>query len=336
MKILLLAGGTSGERPVSLQSGEAVWQGLTRLGHTVRAIDTADGSSLLNDAGHFLQPVGTLGEAAVRSGERNLGAVLSYERVSWAECVCIMLHGGAGEDGTVQHLVELTGVPYTGSGPLASSLCMNKGMTKRLVEAAEIATPGWLMLRRPAGGFVRADAELIAGQFELPIIIKPNDGGSTIGLTKVTRADEILPALHAATAERPTTLVEEFIAGKELTVSVIDGQALPIVEIRPHSGLYDYEAKYTKGKTNYLCPAPIDAGLAREIQSAAETAYQTVGCQGLARIDFMLTVDHQFAFLEINTLPGMTALSLAPMAAQAAGLSFDQLLERLLQLAFQR
>lgn len=336
MNVVLLAGGNSGERAVSLNSGEAVWQSLVRLGHAVTVIDTANGMPLVDAQGVYLKPAIPPDENGQVGSDRLLADILSYQKMKSFDVACIMLHGGAGENGSVQTLLELAGVPYTGSDSLSSAICMSKGLSKRLVESADVATPGWLAFPRPSAGFTQTEADLVLRQFELPVIVKPNDGGSTIGLTKVESQSQLLAALRAACTERPTALIEEFIAGRELTVSVLDGAPLPIVEITPKNPLYDYEAKYTKGMSNYTLPAQLDAALTLEIQQAAVTASQVLGCRGLVRADFILDTNNEYFFLEVNTLPGMTALSLAPMAAKAAGLSFDQLVDKLLQMALSR
>ncbi len=176
----------------------------------------------------------------------------------------------------------------------------------------------------------------IAASFKTPFIVKPNDSGSTVGLTLVNDVDPLTPALIAALGESKNILVEEYIAGRELTVAILDGEPLPVVEIVPKSGLYDYEAKYTKGMSEYTCPAKIDPSIAEKMQHDAALLYETIGASGLARVDFILDAHGQPYCLELNTLPGMTSLSLAPMAAKSAGIDFETLVQRIIESAQQR
>jgi D-alanine-D-alanine ligase len=213
---------------------------------------------------------------------------------------------------------------------------MNKALTKRLMSTVNVRTPEWKLFHIDAASVPSEIIESIRHKFRLPFIVKPNDGGSTVGLTKVERDDQIETALNLAARESRHVLVEEYIHGRELTVSVLDGTAFPVVEIRPKSGLYDYEAKYTKGKTEYLVPAPISEDIAAGLHHAALQVYEVVGASGLARIDFVLADDGRSYCLELNSLPGMTDLSLAPMAAKAAGIDFDQLLDRIIQSGLNR
>ena len=197
------------------------------------------------------------------------------------------------------------------------------------MRAVKVPTADFVLARIAGETDIEALADELDERFSYPIIVKPNDGGSTVGLTKVLAREQMPAAIAKAVQETPAVLIEQYIAGRELTVAVLDGDALPVVEIRPRSGLYDYEAKYTKGKTEYIAPAPIEAALAEAVQQAALRVYDVVGAAGLARVDFMLQENGQFFCLELNTLPGMTELSLSPMAARAAGISFDQLVERI-------
>ncbi|MFT4627604.1 MAG: D-alanine-D-alanine ligase, partial [Myxococcota bacterium] len=232
----------------------------------------------------------------------------------------IALHGRFGEDGCVQGLLETLGVPYTGSGVLASSVAMDKAFTKRFLRGV----PGVTLARDE---LVHRGSPLPS---LLPCVVKPCVGGSTIGISRCEHSSELEGAVLAALDLDARVLVEELIEGDEITVAVVDGQPLPVVRIIPQSGFFDFEAKYTKGRTEYEVPASIPADIAARAQSAAVAAYEALGCSGLARADFIVRQDGEPVFLEINTLPGMTSTSLSPMAAGAIGITFPDLVERVL------
>ena len=332
MRIVLLAGGDSSERAVSLDSSAAIWQALERLGHEVVCVDPASGLRLTISDGQLL-PLDE--EKIALEGGQNLVAmpeVVDFAlipEISEAELVFLGLHGGAGENGSIQNLLEMVGVAYTGSGVTASVAAMDKAIAKHLMRSVGVRTAPFVLCRFGQKKDFPAMAKEVLDQMSCPLIVKPNDGGSTVGLSKVTKAEGLVAALELAADETHSVLVEQFIAGRELTVAVLDGEALPVVEIRPKSGLYDYEAKYTKGKTEYIAPAEIEPKVAEAVRAAAEKVYDVIGAAGLARVDFILNEQNEFYCLELNTLPGMTELSLSPMAAKAVGMSFDQLIERI-------
>ena len=292
-KIGVLLGGLSAEREISLKTGTAALNALRELGYDAVAIDA--GTDLPEQL-----------------------------RQSGVEVAFIALHGRFGEDGRVQGLLEMMQIPYTGSGVMASSIAIDKVVTKQLLLFHELPTPGFDFIR-PGDSI----ADLQARCQQLPLIVKPSREGSTIGIT-IARTAEVLRQGIAAAAELDgTVLVEEFIDGDELTVSVLNGKALPIIKIVPKSGFYDYQAKYFSGDTAYLLPAPIDAEVYQQVQRAAEAAYRALGCRGAARVDFMLR-EREYYCIEVNTIPGMTETSLLPKAAAAAGIDFPQLVEMLL------
>jgi len=339
MKVLLLAGGASNEREVSLTSGEAVFEALQRLGHEVRAIDPANGKSLLGSDGRFITAGASDSTQEVVVTKANSPALvkaLSSSRFEDVDVVFVALHGGAGENGAIQCLLELAGKAYTGSSMTASAVAMDKAITKRLFATAKIPTPDWKLYRLVSSEVDDPLVEKIRNRFSFPIIVKPNDSGSTIGLSKVDNKADLLPALRMATRESCNVLIEKYIPGRELTVAVLDDQALPVVEIKAAGGLYDYEAKYTKGKSEYIVPADVEPEISKSIQEAATKAYNIIRASGLVRIDFILADSGEFYCLEVNTLPGMTSLSLAPMAAQAVGIGFDDLISRLIASALDR
>ena len=322
MKVAVLMGGRSSEREISLRTGRGVAQALRNLGHDVAAIDAANGRLLPpGEEERAALP----GEALEPAGET---ALARPETLAGSEVVFIALHGAAGENGTLQALLDLAGKTYTGSGMLASALAMNKAISKRIFEQAGIPTPRWQLLESGQGA-AAVDLESLGG---LPVVVKPNEEGSSVGLTIVEKIDD-LPGAIALAATLGEVLIEEFIPGRELTVAVLGDQPLPIVEIRPKSGLYDYESKYTAGKSEYFCPADLPAATITQVSALGLEAARVLGCRGVSRVDFRLDRNGVPSCLEVNTVPGMTPTSLVPMAAKAYGLSYDQLVQRMLELA---
>ena len=326
MKVAVLMGGRSSEREISLRTGQGVAHALRNLGHDVTSVDAADGSVL------------TAGSEESSAAKRDsvlklpVAAMLTCVQsppVQGADVVFIALHGTYGEDGTIQAALELAGKTYTGSGVLASALAMDKAMTKRVLEREAIPTPHWVLLESGVPGRT-IDTSLLGGY---PLIVKPNAEGSTVGLSVVKHPSELDPALEKAGRHDQQILIEQYIEGRELTVAVIGEEAYPIVEIAPKSGFYDYEAKYTKGKTDYTCPAKLPTELGRHVRELAVECCAVIGCRGMARVDFRLSEEDEPYVLEVNTVPGLTPTSLVPMAALAKGLSYDQLVGRLLDLA---
>ena len=326
MKVALLMGGRSAEREISLRTGRGIAQALRNLGHEVTALDAANGRLLpAGEEERSALPA----EAVEKLPASSTSAVANAAAINDAEVVFIALHGGAGEDGTIQALLELAGKPYTGSGVLASALAMDKAASKRLFLHEGIPTPEWVLLS--AGDELpTVHAESLGGY---PLIVKPNAEGSTVGLTVVTRPEDLPDAIALAAEHGPGVLIERFIPGRELTVAVLGGEALPIVEIKPQGGHYDYEHKYTAGMSEYFCPADLPEPLAARVRDLAMRATRALGCRGVARVDFRLSPANEPYCLEVNTIPGMTPTSLVPMAAQARGLSYDQLVGRMLDLA---
>ncbi|MEW6014947.1 MAG: D-alanine--D-alanine ligase [Candidatus Zixiibacteriota bacterium] len=330
LKILVLAGGLSEEREVSLSSARAITEALLKNGHDVKAIDSAGGRSLLGPDGHFLlhRDDSSLSKIALTENPSlALTSSLSADEYRQIDIVFLALHGGAGEDGTIQALLDLAQKKYTGSGQLASAIAMNKAFAKKLLKQEKIPTPPWLLLKALPGDDFAPHLKAIKSKFSLPIIVKPNNSGSTVGLTLVKKPEEIVVALKKAAEVSSEILIEKYIRGREITCSILNGKPLPLVEIIPSHELYDYQCKYTKGKSQYICPAKLPARLAARIQKLAARAYEIIGCSCLARADFILSRRNQPYFLEVNTLPGMTELSLAPMAARQAGISFEELVD---------
>jgi D-alanine-D-alanine ligase len=324
-------GGTSSERDVSLASGLRVAAALRSRGHTVTAVDTVRGALTEGEertmlAGGVMKTLPPDPLSLARLSSETLPAtVRGLGATSETEMVFIGLHGGQGEDGTLQALLDLTGVPYTGSGHLASALAMDKDLSKRLFRDAGVRTPDWLMA--PA-----TDDEIVS-TVGLPVIVKPSKQGSTVGLTLVKQRAELRDAIVEARKHDDEVMIEQFIAGRELTVGILGDQALPVGEIIPKHEIYDYECKYTPGMAREEFPAKLSAAETRSAQEQALLAFKALKLSGYARIDFRMMADGTFYCLEANTLPGMTELSLIPQAAAAAGITFPELCERIVQLA---
>lgn len=333
MNLVVLAGGTSSERDVSLASSAAICKAMTDAGHTVTMIDTASGEVITPET---LAQVGADPPdrtAMTKAAEKQLtvySQLISSDLVKNADAVILGLHGGIGENGKLQSLLDLAKIRYTGSGVLASALAMNKVMSKRIFESIGVPTPQYLFFKKslpPAKIAVQ-----IESIFSFPVIVKPNEEGSTVGLSLVKERSELERAIDKA-SRYSDILVEEYIEGRELTVAVVGDEALPVIEIIPQSGFYDYEHKYTKGKTQYVCPADIPPEVAENAKRFAKMAFDGIGCRGYARIDFRLSLEEKLFCLEVNTLPGMTATSLVPKAAKAVEMEFDQLIEKIIHLA---
>jgi D-alanine-D-alanine ligase len=328
MKVAVLMGGTSSERNVSIASGKAISRALSKLKHEVIEIDTAGALDLSEVDGDIdAVPADPLPEDG-----RTVGAVWC-EKVKACDVAFLALHGGTGEDGTVQGLLELTGIPYTGSGVLASSLAMDKDIAKRLFVQAGVPTPRWITFDDTE----RDEIEDIIGSVGgFPSVIKPVSEGSTVGLTVVQSRNDIAGALETGHQVSTRLMAEQYIPGREITASILAGESLPLIEIRPRSGLYDYESKYQSGMSEYLVPAPLEADVEDRIRLHALNAYNVLGCEGVARADFRLADDGRDFCLEVNTCPGMTATSLVPMAAGICGLTFEDLVARILEHAFSK
>ena len=297
MRVGVLMGGLSAEREISLRTGNAILTALQEAGYNACGIDAGP-------------------ELPARIVEQKI------------ELAFIALHGRGGEDGSVQGLLEIMQIPYTGSGILASALALDKVTTKEVLVFHDIPTPGFDVYRRGE------DAEAVVQRcLEYPVIVKPAREGSTIGVTIATTSDELRTGLIEACQYDDLILVEEFIKGRETTVSVLDGKALPIIEIVPKSGFYDYASKYTAGQTEYLLPADFPGEFYRTMQLTAEKVCAVVGCCGAARVDFMVR-GNEMLCLEVNTIPGMTATSLLPKAAADAGIDFTELVQRILEGAY--
>ena len=333
MKITVLMGGSSSERNVSLASGIRIVLALRSKGHEVLAFDPSKGP-ISDEEQHRLatSAVGTeppsLDDLAQQTGGAFLPSLEIRPEISGADVVFLALHGGMGEDGTVQALLDMAKVRYTGSGHLSSALAMDKDLSKKLFRVAGVQTADWLMA--PASV---SDVEATLG---FPVVVKPSKQGSTVGLTVVKEPEQLEAAIAEAWRYDDEVMIEKFIAGRELTVGILGERALPVGEIKPVHEIYDYECKYTAGMATEEFPADLTAEAAALVQQQALAAFKALKLGGYARIDFRLSSSDDeagegggFYCLEANTLPGMTELSLIPQGAAAAGMSFADLCEEI-------
>ncbi len=325
MEIVVLLGGASAERDVSLASGFRITDALRARGHVVRVVDPGSDSSVaeLRAAAKVKRAPPTLEELA------NFAAASEMKFVRLAELdadvVFLALHGGQGEDGTIQAILDAAGLPYTGSGHVGTALAWDKELSKILFRAAGVSTADWLM--------APAEAQMVERTLGFPVIVKPSKQGSTVGLSIVRSADDLAQAVAEACRFGDEVMIERYVAGRELTVAVVGDVALPIGEIFPKHEIYDYECKYTVGMAREEFPAKLPDAVARHVQDQAVRAFRALKLSGCARIDFRLDAENVPFCLEANTLPGMTGTSLVPQAAEAAGISFEELCDRIAQLA---
>lgn len=303
----VLAGGISSEREISLKTGKNIHDSLLRSGYNALFIDFKD---------------------------------INLDKLKKINRAFLALHGRYGEDGTVQGMLELMKIPYTGSGVLSSAMVIDKILSKRIMEYEGLPTPGFLEVRseknmqtlKPAFGQV---VSIISEKIGYPVIIKPNREGSTIGLTKASDEKELYDGLKVAVSYDERVLVEKFIKGREVTVGIIGRKPvpLPVIEIIPRNGLFSYECKYTKNMTEYIVPAVMELALEEKITGMSLRSHEALCCNGISRVDLIIDEKNQAHILEVNTMPGMTETSLVPMAAGAAGIGFDQLVEIVLDCA---
>ena len=303
MRVAVLKGGRSLERGVSLRSGARVEDALERLGHEVVSID--------------------------------VGADLVKRLADKPDVAFVAMHGAGGEDGTAQELLEILDIPFTGPGAAACARCMDKSLAKHAMREAGVQTPDWFAFSQAA--FRELGAADALGRIEealgFPLVVKPSRGGSSLGVKFAAGGAEVPQALVAAFSYDDRILLERFVDGRELAVSVLGEDALPIVEAIPAEGdRYDFEARYAIGRTHFVCPAELEPAAAAAVTEAALATYRALGCTGFARIDVMLDPDGPWV-LEANAIPGLTDTSLLPQAAEVAGMSFERLVERIVDLA---
>ncbi len=326
MRVTVLTGGATSERAVAFASASQIVAALRSRKHDVHVVDLAGG--VLDDRGERELLGGEVGstppsvEALAERQRRMLSEGLAaLEPVREAEVLFLAVHGGALEGGTLQAVLDVIGIPYTGSGPLASALAMDKDLSKRLFRAMGVPVPAWFMA--PVG------PEDVTTALGWPVIIKPSKQGSSVGLTLVKKAQDLGDAVKLASQFDDEVMAEQFIPGRELTVGVLGDVPLPVGQIVPKHELFDYVTKYTPGMSEETFPAKIDTALARQLQEYALMAHRALKLSGYSRIDFRVSPEGDIFCLEANSLPGMTRTSLFPQAAQAAGIPFAELCERI-------
>ena len=302
LKIGVISGGISSERDISLLTGKNIYRSLLESGYNALFIDLKDDF---------------------------------YSKLKEINLAFLAIHGRYGEDGTAQGLLELMKIPYTGPGVLASAIAINKIMSKKILIYENIPTPEYIELNSASGEDLKKMVSVIEKKFDYPIVVKPNSEGSTIGVNIVQKKDQLKHAVEEAVKYDNKILVEEYIKGRELTVSIIGREpvALPIIEIKPKSGFYDYKSKYTKNMTRYIVPAELDKKVANRVSEMALKCHRVLECSGISRVDFILDDTGNAYVFELNTMPGMTATSLVPKAAKAAGIDFALLVEIILDSA---
>jgi len=303
-KIGVILGGRSAEREISLSSGRAIYQALAERGHRV-----------------------------VKIGED--GPIEDTLLAAKIDVAFIALHGRYGEDGTFQRFLEDKQIPYTGSRPLASKQALDKAAAKEIFKEKGIPTPEYLLVDLGISAIEHLEKEL-SGKINFPVVLKPVDEGSSIGLSIVRTLTELKPAVERALGYSSRLLIEKYISGREITVGILAGAPLPVVEIIPRQGHYSFQAKYTKGMSDYFVPADLSPAVYREVQLIALKAHQALGCSDFSRVDLRVDPDNRPWVLEVNTIPGFTPSSLLPKAAQAVGIGFGDLCEQILALARRR
>lgn len=329
MKIVILMGGDSSERDVSLVSGDQVAKALMENGHEVIKIDPAatktEQTELNQTDKHWIgidyPDTVTL---PLHRGSLYTKNMLIVKRLQ-VDAVFNALHGGKGENGIVQGMLDACEIPYTGSGRIASMLAMEKDLTKFFFKSNQLPVPDGIVFTK------KSNMSDIPENLGFPLIVKPNDQGSTIGLHVVDTDNELQGAVNDAFKFGSKLIIEKYIPGREITVAILDNCPLSIVEIKPKHGLYDYECKYTGGMSSYEAPAKIDASLTEHIRDISLKAHQVLGCRGYSRVDLRLTMQGEPFILEVNTNPGMTGTSLVPKSAKAVNISFNELLDRILK-----
>ncbi len=341
MKIAVLCGGLSSERDVSFSTGTCVARALRELGHEVALVDL-----FLGDPSHAQEPGSAFTSAdgdelfSVKEKEPDLNALKLQrggrgllgpgviEICRSADIVFLALHGAEGENGKLQACLDMYGIPYTGSGYIGSALAMNKELTKTLLHTAEIPCPPGLTLHR---------GEELHVDIGFPCVVKPCSGGSSVGTNIVQSAEDLPAALAQAFAFDEAVLIERYIKGRELTVGIMEGKAMPVIEIIPHSGFYDYKNKYQAGLTEEICPAPLTEEDTVRVQFLAEKVFAALKMEAYGRVDFLMDeTDGEFFCLEANSLPGMTPTSLIPQMAQAMGMSYGELCEKIIEVSLRK
>jgi D-alanine-D-alanine ligase len=341
MNIIVLAGGNSTEREVSIASGQGVCKALRERNHKAVLLDPYFGASQkeenlfpteydVDKAADAMREMSSKLEETMKTRKGFFGPNV-LEICKEADIVFLALHGANGEDGKVQSVLDLMGIKYTGSGPLSSGMAMDKGITKMVFEAKGVPTPKGITLEKGKCSSQFADYGM-----GFPVIVKPCCGGSSVGVCIANNQTEYQAALLEAFSYENEVVVEQFITGREFSVAVVDGKAYPVIEIAPLQGFYDYKNKYQAGSCVETCPADLSSALTKEMQKYAEMGYKALNLQAYARLDFLMDDEGNMYCLEANTLPGMTPTSLIPQEAKAIGMDYPQLCEKLIEVSLKK
>lgn len=341
MNIVVLAGGNSTEREVSISSGQGVCQALRERNHRAVLVDAYFGKDTVGEEvfpekydvekdADWMREQSSRLEEVMKTRKEFFGPHV-LELCQKADIVFLALHGANGEDGKVQSVLDLLGVKYTGCGPLSSGMAMDKGITKMVFEAKGIPKPKGMTLEKENCSSFLADYGM-----DFPVIVKPCCGGSSVGVCIAHNQQEYSMALAEAFSYENQVVVEQFITGREFSVAVVDGKAYPVIEIAPLQGFYDYKNKYSAGSCVETCPAELSASLTKEMQMYAEKGYEALNLQAYARLDFLMEEDGSMYCLEANTLPGMTPTSLIPQEAKVIGMNYPQLCEKLIEVSLKK
>jgi len=344
LNIALIVGGISAERHISIRSGKSILKALRENGHNVTVVDPVYGTEVIPEDVIFADKVSKdypdredIRELQIMSQKKVLSCINS-DLFNDIDIAFIGLHGKFGEDGRIQAILETRGIKYTGSGVIASAVAIDKNLSKILFRYNNIITPDWFALRKKDFNSLLPIQEKINSVTGYPVVIKPCDEGSTVGLTILTENNSAIlnEAIELAFTYTDKILFEKYIKGKEITVSVIDDKAYPLIEIIPKNGFYDYEHKYSDGKTDYICPAIIPEDVSFKIQETGLRVHKSIDCEIYSRVDFILDENNIAHCLEINTLPGMTSLSLVPKSAYVAGMNFNELIDNIVNLSLKK
>ena len=341
MNIIVLAGGNSTEREVSIASGQGVCKALRERNHKAVLLDPYFGASQkeenlfpteydVDKAADAMREMSSKLEETMKTRKGFFGPNV-LEICKEADIVFLALHGANGEDGKVQSVLDLMGIKYTGSGPLSSGMAMDKGITKMVFEAKGVPTPKGITLEKG-----KCSSQLADYGMGFPVIVKPCCGGSSVGVCIANNQTEYQAALLEAFSYENEVVVEQFITGREFSVAVVDGKAYPVIEIAPLQGFYDYKNKYQAGSCVEPCPADLSSALTKEMQKYAEMGYKALNLQAYARLDFLMDDEGNMYCLEANTLPGMTPTSLIPQEAKAIGMDYPQLCEKLIEVSLKK
>jgi D-alanine-D-alanine ligase len=324
MKIVVLKGGISSEREISLISGSIIAKSLRNNGHNVVELDTVLPIEQLHKKIEVTDDF-------IKNGNRNLISLLQHSSLQNNDFIFNALHGGEGENGEVQSLLQMFDFKTNGSDSTGCAIAMDKVSSKLIFERYKIPTPKWEHFNRGKNETIAEMVEDVVKNLKFPVVVKPSSEGSTVGLSIVEKAGDLEQAFQLSLKYCKEILVEEFIPGRELTVSILNDEALPILEIIPKHRIYDYECKYADGMSEYRCPADLDEQLAAKIKELSVIGFRALKCSGYGRMDLRLSEDNDPYFLELNTLPGMTSHSLLPKAALTANINFETLLEKIIE-----